>query len=186
MTGNSHEFRKKEEKSRQLIAHEERLELAREMEIRRMMIKRKRRASDVPIEIIADELELQKGNVSRTAKELNIAYASLSDLVERSVLLRNVIIAQRESLVDDAEHQIRQQVQSGSLRASIFVLETLGKTRGFIKKAETDAPPDPEGTTRMKVDLKNLTSDQLRQLQDIMKAADDPNIIDVTPEVINE
>jgi len=47
-----------------------------------------------------------------------------------------VVAQERESLVDRAESKLMEAVDKGELKAVLFVLETMGKERGWTKRTE--------------------------------------------------
>ena len=75
--------------------------------------------------------------------------------------------------------------QTGSL-PNAFTLETLGRNRGYIKK-EDQAPVRLSTTTvNTGIDLAKLSSEQLKNLSDIMQEQKDdkPHMIDITAETV--
>ena len=52
--------------------------------------------------------------------------------------LRQLVDAERDRILDKAEQNIFEAVERGDLRASWFVLRTLGKDRGYAERTEVD------------------------------------------------
>ena len=97
-----------------------------------------------------------------------------------------MLLAQRSALVDLAEATLRTELESRSWKATQFTLETLGRNRGYIKK-EDQAPVRLSTTTvNTGIDLAKLSSEQLKNLSDIMQEQKDdkPHMIDITAETV--
>ena len=107
-------------------------------------------------------------------------------LIDRNKALSDVLLAQRSSLVDLAEANLRTELESRSWKATQFTLETLGRNRGYVKKEE-HAPVRLSATTvNTGIDLAKLSSEQLKNLSDIMQEQkeDKPHLIDITAETV--
>ena len=135
-----------------------------------------RHASAVPRELIFDSLHANKGNIQKTAEELDIRRVDLCNYIDRNHELVETCLSYRESLVDLAEENLRGDLERGSMKATFFALKTLGRTRGYVDRKETEVVT-PESQS---VDLTKLTDKQLVDLEKLMDVAH--NTIDITPD----
>tara|TARA_R110002153_G_scaffold83732_3_gene210284 strand:+ start:87 stop:614 length:528 start_codon:yes stop_codon:yes gene_type:complete len=143
-------------------------------------------AKDIPLLIIQDELQVNNGDLKKTSDALHVTLPSLNQLIDRNKALSDVLLAQRSSLVDLAEANLRTELESRSWKATQFTLETLGRNRGYVKKEE-HAPVRLSATTvNTGIDLAKLSSEQLKNLSDIMQEQkeDKPHLIDITAETV--
>lgn len=137
----------------------------------------KRKPSTIPLPLLIDALDRNKGNMTSTAQELNIRYFDLANMVDRQVDLKNVCLSHREGLVDLAEDNLRDALENvNNLKATFFTLKHLGKDRGYVEKTETETRITE---IKAQVDLSKLSIDQLKELDIIMG---DAEVIDITPE----
>ena len=140
--------------------------------------KKRKSALDIPEDIIACVLEDNNGSLEETAKELKCTLHSLIKVSERNKTVRAVMITKRMLLVDKAEKNLEVQLDAGSFKATVFTLKTLGKRQGYYEKTDVNDPidptKDPSAIIHAKVDLANLTTNQLTQLGDLLKTANKP------------
>ncbi len=138
----------------------------------------------VPMDLIEETLHRHRGNMEKTAKDLDLNYVILADYVEKTPRLLHLCYQHRKSMVDQAEHNLRQDLEHGSWKATQFTLKTLGRDRGFVERKEQEQHVIHHNKST--VNLEKLTSDQLRQLQDMMHDAhtDDPDVTDADYELI--
>ena len=126
----------------------------------------KKLPSGVPHNIIIDSLERHEGNVDAVSQELSIAYSALHLHVEHTPELRALCIVHRESILDEAEKQLRTAVKAGNQTQVRFALRTLGRDRGYVERSEKDIRtqeiPSPKST-----DLGKLSVDELKQLRSL-------------------
>ena len=64
--------------------------------------------------------------------------------IKASETLRNAQLGAREIIVDAAESSILRAVREGDVKASIFVLKTLGKDRGYGMPSDPHPPVIPD------------------------------------------
>jgi len=144
-------------------------------------------AKDIPLLIIQDELERNGGDMKLTADKLRVTMPSLMHLIDRNKTLSDVMLAQRTSLVDLAEKNLRTELESRSWKATQFTLETLGRNRGYIKREDNTPIRQNATTVNTGIDLAKLSADQLKNLSDIMteqKDQEKPHMIDITSETV--
>ena len=149
----------------------------------------RRRNYKPPLPLIEDALERHRGNLTEAANELDMNYMTLRKMAECHPTLMNILVSQREGLIDLAEDKLRDNLMTGDMKAVIFTLKTLGRRRGYEERSEIP-PMAPDNTVRAKLDPRKLSTDQLMQLKAMMDTAapDEPadDIIDVTPEPVNQ
>ena len=168
--------------SRFLKEAQRRRDLTADIEKRNRKAAKRQKCCDIPFDIIVDKLDEHKGNVDLVSTELNIGYADLSRLITQRKELKEILLASREGLIDAAEQTLRTHVELGSLRASVYVLDTVGKNRGYVKEVAQVTDADEYNKVKAKVDLTKLNDEELRQLQGLMKKSDNSSkMIDVTP-----
>ncbi len=81
--------------------------------------------------VIYDTLQDVRGNVSRAALLLSMRRGILYDRIMKTPDLCALLQDYREALVDTAEDNTRADVEKGDPQASRFILQTLGKDRGY-------------------------------------------------------
>lgn len=93
---------------------------------------------------VAEALTKAKGIVAVAAEILGCCRQTVNDHVLKHAEVRKAQEDARESVVDFAEGKLIQKMNQGDLRAIIFMLETQGKKRGYVKRSEmTGADGEP-------------------------------------------
>lgn len=99
----------------------------------------------VPIDIDAppslaqayDALKLTYGNIGLAAKVLDVPRRVIQKLVDDStelaVAVKDMQFDRRETIVDIAQEGIFQEVEKGDKGDAKFILQTLGRERGFVQ-----------------------------------------------------
>jgi len=77
-----------------------------------------------------------RGIKSVIAEALDCSRQTVDNYLTRWPDLVGVVAQERESLVDRAESKLMEAVDKGELKAVLFVLETMGKERGWTKRTE--------------------------------------------------
>ncbi|AMV32775.1 hypothetical protein VN12_11670 [Pirellula sp. SH-Sr6A] len=95
---------------------------------------------------LVDALRKTKGVFAETARILNVSRQAVSKRVHADPKLLAIAEGFREELVDAAEKTLREKVEAGSLKASIFTLTTLGRSRGYGRKLEVEDKTKNRGT----------------------------------------
>lgn len=103
-------------------------------------------SADLNVKDVNKVLEFFKGNIALSAKWFGRSRTQFMRFIESHVECVALLQELRDALIDNAEMNYAIAVERGDLQASSFVLETLGKDRGFTKKKEIentykDAPP---------------------------------------------
>ena len=153
----------------------------RDFEKRKKKIAARHLVKDIPHNVIFDQLDQDRGNLSECATNLNVTYPDLVGYVHQKDDLTQLLILSREKLVDAAEKTLKSHIDQGSLKASMFALSTIGKHRGYVSQKIDDGSAEMN-KARVKVDLTKLSTDQLTQLQGILTDTEEPTVIDITPE----
>ena len=83
-------------------------------------------------------LTICHGNVTAAASRLGVNRRTISRWMNRHPHLRQLVDAERDRILDKAEQNVFEAVERGDLRASWFVLRTLGKDRGYAERTEVD------------------------------------------------
>jgi predicted transcriptional regulator len=90
----------------------------------------------------AEEVEAKlrelAGNYSAVARALGVTRSAVSLFVSKRPKLKAVAEECRETFVDNVESAIYKQALDGNVTAQIFILKTLGKSRGYIEKHELE------------------------------------------------
>lgn len=78
------------------------------------------------------------GMQALAARKLGVTRAAVSKRVLQSDDLKQVVADQREEMLDEAEVGLRAAVSDREAWAICFTLKTVGKSRGYIERTETD------------------------------------------------
>ncbi len=97
----------------------------------------------VPNEKIVAMYEKKAGNLSATAKALNIDRNTLYAWRHQSTELDQKMQEVEESLIDFTESKLMQQIDASNLTAIIFYLKTKGRKRGYVERQENDIKMHP-------------------------------------------
>lgn len=131
------------------------------------------------IEQIAQALEANGGILADAARAMTdagrpISRRSLYNYIQRHPQLQEVVEDQHATLVDTAQSWLRRHVEAGDMKACIYVLNTLGKDRGFTTRTETTAANGAPLTSepQERVQLDQFTVEELEQLEAIYSAVD--------------
>lgn len=165
------------EKSRELVKYEQTME---QFNKRVALAKKRASAFDIPVDIIACVLEDNNCDLDATARELKCTLSSLIKVSEQSKQIRELMVTRRMKLVNLAEDNLEQDLLARDQKATFFTLKTLGKKDGYFEKTDQHNPinpnKDPSTMINAKVDLANLSGDQLGQLSELLKTAGAPSV----------
>jgi len=89
------------------------------------------RVSNLSLGTIYHALCDAKGNIAAAARALEVNRSGLAKRIEGCPGLMLLINDYRQSVVDKAEENVYADVEKGDQTASRFILQTLGKDRGF-------------------------------------------------------
>lgn len=105
-------------------------------------------------------LKAKAGNISETAKALNVSRRCVYDWLEDDLTFKQAYDDQLESLIDFAESKLLSSINNGSDTATIFFLKTKGKVRGYVEKSEIDHTTKGDSLNKA---LSNMTDEELEQ-----------------------
>lgn len=91
------------------------------------------RDKNIPFEKVVEAFESSAGNMSLTAKKLNINRRTLQRWREKFPDLNSKMKDIEEGLIDLCETKLMQAINEGNLTAILFFLKTKGKSRGYIE-----------------------------------------------------
>lgn len=86
------------------------------------------------IDLMELALRMHRGNIAKAAEELSLEPPVLRRKINVTPSLIKVLQDIKQNEVDNAESQLYNLVDQGNPQATIFVLKTLGKDRGFTEK----------------------------------------------------
>lgn len=96
----------------------------------------------IPTEDIAKSLKETGGNVSATARRLDVSRQAVKTRVATDPELRTITEQERQGMVDIAEHGLKELMfsdnQAVRLGAIKYALSTIGKSRGYTERQEVD------------------------------------------------
>jgi hypothetical protein len=72
-----------------------------------------------------------RGNVRAAARHFKVTRSRLAERINKSEHLKRVVAEERDAVLDAAEQNVNAAVSKGDLKASYFVLRTIGKHRGY-------------------------------------------------------
>jgi transposase-like protein len=81
-------------------------------------------------------IKKQHGNMSRCARALGVGRTTFWRWVDGDPVLRAAVEEETETIVDLGEDNIYRALKAHNLTATIFVLKTLGKKRGWVERTE--------------------------------------------------
>lgn len=93
-------------------------------------------------EIICEALEKSCGIVSDAAKMLGCNRSTLHKWIKHDDELKAAQDDSRDSIVDIAESELIKKAKAGDITANIFILKTLGKSRGYIENSQFNVSHD--------------------------------------------
>jgi len=97
------------------------------------------------VQEIEKALVENSGLISFTARKLSISIEDLKKQIKKSKFLKELLFEIRESVIDEAEDSLMQRIRNKQdLIASMFLLKSIGKHRGWIEK------PDKAGDSAKK------------------------------------
>lgn len=77
-----------------------------------------------------------KGNIAAIARHFGVTRQTIYNHIARSPTLKDSIDDARQSMIDNAESMLYQQIGQGNTTAIIFFLKTQGKGRGYVERVE--------------------------------------------------
>ncbi len=99
-------------------------------------------------------IELAGGNISAAARMLDRRRVSLKTYIDRQPKVSQLLNDLRDDMLDHAEWNFYRATKMGDLGASKFVLQTLGRDRGYALHQEHTGPDG--GPLRVEYDARKL------------------------------
>jgi hypothetical protein len=94
----------------------------------------------VPSKDILKAVRGNRGNVTRTAKELKMNRTALERRISNNPKIRKIVeeerLSYREEKLDLAEEDLMRRLENGDWHATKYVLSTLGRDRGYVERQE--------------------------------------------------
>lgn len=94
------------------------------------------------VEKMVEVIHESKGLIAVAARSLGISRRQLYHERDRHPEIAEAIEEAREIIVDKAENSLYKQIEEGNTIATIFLLKTLGKSRGYIESRDTNVTGD--------------------------------------------
>lgn len=88
------------------------------------------------VEEVIAAVRNQHGLMAAVARELGVSRTTVWRYSKQHPTIRQAFDEERETLLDLAEKKLFEHVQRGSIPAIMFVLKTLGRTRGYVERQE--------------------------------------------------
>lgn len=100
-------------------------------------VKRKnRRAKSFRVQEIVEALKVSKGLKAVAARQVGCSYAQMRHFCETNASIKAECEAQLEAVLDTAQLQVIAAASRGDMGACMFLLKTLGRSRGFSERTE--------------------------------------------------
>ena len=91
---------------------------------------------------IIEAIDASMGNITVTARHLNVSRQTLYDWLEKDEILRTELEHAREGLCDLAENVLIRHLEQGNLKAAVFVLKHIGRKKDLTQnEAASFVPP---------------------------------------------
>lgn len=110
------------------------------------------------------------GVISTIARKLRCDRKTVYNRLDEWPELKELIAEEREEIIDLAENKLVAKIRAGEKTSIHYVLDTLGKSRGYVKKTQTE-------NTNFEIDLSELTDFGLERI----KRGDDPREVILDP-----
>ena len=124
-----------------------------------------RNFADIPPPLIVQVIEAESGKIANIIERLNVRYGDFHMHLEKRTKLQTIIARYRNFIIDLAEDRLERNVKNGDQRAIEFVLDRLGKTRGYTKEVLISSSIDPAAVESK---FSTMSIDQLRRVRQIM------------------
>jgi hypothetical protein len=101
------------------------------------------------------------GNLTVAAKALHCERVTLYRWIDEYGL-KDAVQEGRDRMLDIAENQLAENIQSGKEVSLIFFLKTQGRSRGYSEKVDVEHTGKDGGAIQF--DVKQMTTDELRKI----------------------
>lgn len=89
-------------------------------------------------ESIIDAIKASNGRVGDAARRLGCTSSAIYKRIRAESDLEEVVQEAREEIIDLAESQLLKLIKRGNITAIIFLLKTLGRSRGYAERIEVE------------------------------------------------
>jgi len=103
--------------------------------------------------------------ISEVARSLSMKPNTLYHRVERTKKLQEVMDEERDAIVDISESNVWKGVKAGDKKDSKYILDRLGKNRGYTTRAEIIDLSENKHIT-VTPDLSGFTADELKKFME--------------------
>jgi len=128
-------------------------------------------AIEIKKQRLLEALEKSLGIVTTACKTAGVARSSFYEWKENDPEFAMAVQEIDNVTLDFAESSLHKQINEGNATSTIFYLKTKGKNRGYVERTELDVS-NSDGTLQPTIDIKKLTTEQLRALKDARIEAD--------------
>jgi hypothetical protein len=128
-------------------------------------------AIEIKKQRLLEALEKSLGIVTTACKTAGVARSSFYEWKENDPEFAMAVQEIDNVTLDFAESSLHKQINEGNATSTIFYLKTKGKKRGYVERTELDVS-NSDGTLQPTIDIKKLTTEQLRALKDARIEAD--------------
>jgi predicted transcriptional regulator len=104
-------------------------------------------------------LKRRHGVQTLAAKDLDCTRQTVSNYIKRHPTVRAAWEESRDEFIDLAESKLMEKVSAGEWPAIAFTLKTIGHTRGYVEKRQTEL----SGKVQTE-DVTQMTDDELRTI----------------------
>jgi len=114
-------------------------------------------------EAMIKAIEGSFGNITLIAKRLDVYRSTVYDNIKKFDL-SDMIESEREKILDLAESKLIENIKAGKEVSIIFLLKTLGKSRGYVEKQELEVQdPIREKVMKMTDEERAKRIEELKQ-----------------------
>lgn len=124
----------------------------------------------ISIDAVINAVYKCNGNITGAAKILKCERGFIYKMMEEHSFIKGIIERARESIVDQAEESLLKNIKGGNVTSIIFVLKTLGRSRGYVLNGYK------QNELASKINqavLKRLSDEQLAELESLLKKKKD-------------
>lgn len=116
------------------------------------------RGRSVPEDVVIKALQRTHGNISNTAKFLQVSRPALSSRINATPSLKKALDEILDVSLDVAEDHLFRAIENDNMTAIIFFLKTRGKSRGYIERTEVKTVADDDINRAIDAELAKLAA----------------------------
>ncbi len=130
------------------------------------MKKRNPKDNSITMDMVIDAVSRSSGNITGAARKLKCERSRIYKMIEEHPILKEVIARARETIIDQAEESLLKNIKEGNVTSIIFVLKTLGRSRGYVLNGYKQ---NELASGISQAVLKKLSDEQLAELEKLLK-----------------